>query len=116
MDAMLLYSETPNLHTHTLKVAIIDAADSEFGFDLFRHTLRRRLHRLDPLRYKLIDIPWRLHHPMWLENCEVDLDYHLRRVLVPPPAGRRELDDVIGEIATTPLDRSQPLWQSQSAE
>src|SRR6202012_1005870 len=28
MDAMLLYSETPNLHTHTLKVAVIDAAFS----------------------------------------------------------------------------------------
>ena len=53
MDAMLLYSETPNLHTHTLKVAIVDVAehDGEFNFDVFRHTLLRRLHRLDPLRY-----------------------------------------------------------------
>ena len=87
MDAMLLYSETPNLHTHTLKVAIIDTAeyDGEFNFDVFRRTLLRRLHRLDPLRYKLVDIPWRLHHPMWLQNCEVDLDYHLRRVQVPSP-------------------------------
>jgi hypothetical protein len=78
MDAMLLYSETPNLHTHMLKVAIVDATgfDGEFTFDVFRHTLLRRLHRLDPLRYKLIDIPWRLHHLMWLENCEIDLDHH----------------------------------------
>ncbi|MDT5163397.1 MAG: diacylglycerol O-acyltransferase / wax synthase, partial [Mycobacterium sp.] len=40
MDAMLLYSETPNLHTHTLKVAIVDPGDSpaggaEFSFDAF---------------------------------------------------------------------------------
>jgi hypothetical protein len=97
MDAMLLYSETPNLHTHTLKVAIVDVAehDGEFDFDVFRHTLLRRLHRLDPLRYKLVDMPWRLHHPMWLQNCEVDLDYHLHRVQVPSPGGRRELDEVI---------------------
>ncbi|HME17030.1 MAG TPA: wax ester/triacylglycerol synthase domain-containing protein, partial [Mycobacterium sp.] len=53
MDAMLLYSETPNLHTHTLKVAVIDAADfdGEFNYEAFRHHLRRRLHLLDPLRY-----------------------------------------------------------------
>lgn len=118
MDAMLLYSETPSLHTHTLKVAIIDAAayDVEFSFDVFRHTLRRRLHRLEPLRYKLIDIPWRLHHPMWLQNCEVDLDYHLRRVQVPAPGGRRELDEVIGQIAGIPLDRDRPLWEFHFAE
>jgi diacylglycerol O-acyltransferase / wax synthase len=118
MDAMLLYSETPNLHTHTLKIAIVDSDhyDGEFSFDVLRDTLLRRLHRLDPLRYKLVDIPWRLHHPMWLENCEVDLDYHLRRVRVPAPGGRRELDAVIGDVASTPLDRSRPLWEFHFAE
>jgi diacylglycerol O-acyltransferase / wax synthase len=118
MDAMLLYSETPNLHTHTLKVAIVHTADfaGEFTFDVFRRTIARRLHLLDPLRYQLVDIPWKLHHPMWLEDCPVDLDYHLRRVRVPAPGGRRELDGVIGEIASTPLDRSRPLWEFHFAE
>jgi diacylglycerol O-acyltransferase len=118
MDAMLLYSETPNLHTHTLKVGIINAADfdGQYSFDVFRETVVRRLHLLDPLRYKLVDIPWRLHHPMWMENVDVDLDYHLRRVQVPKPGGRRELDEVIGEIASTPLDRSRPLWEFHFAE
>lgn len=114
MDAMLLYSETPNLHTHTLKIAILD--DPDFTFEVFRCTLLRRLHLLDPLRYKLVDIPWRLHHPMWLQNCDIDLDYHLRRVRVPSPGGRRELDLVIGNIASTPLDRSRPLWEFHIAE
>jgi diacylglycerol O-acyltransferase / wax synthase len=118
MDAMLLYSETPNLHTHTLKVAIIDAAgfDGDFNYEVFRHHLRRRLHLLDPLRYRLVDIPWRLHHPMWLENCEVDLDYHVRRLHVPAPGSRRELDQVIGEVASTPLDRTRPLWEFYFAD
>jgi WS/DGAT/MGAT family acyltransferase len=118
MDAMLLYSEAPNLHTHTLKVAVIDPSDfdGEFGFDVFRHHVRRRLHLLEPLRYKLVDIPWRLHHPMWQENCDVDLDYHLRRVRVPAPGGRRELDGLIGEVASTPLDRRRPLWEFHFAE
>ena len=118
MDAMLLYSETPNLHTHTLKVAVINAAefDGEYTFEVFRRTIQRRLHLLDPLRYRLVDIPWKLHHPMWLEDCPVDLDYHLRRVQIPAPGGRRELDQVIGEIASTPLDRDRPLWEFHFAE
>ncbi|MGO9692906.1 MAG: wax ester/triacylglycerol synthase family O-acyltransferase [Mycobacterium sp.] len=118
MDAMLLYSEAPNLHTHTLKVAVIDpsGADGEFGFDAFRHHVRRRLHLLEPLRYRLVDIPWQLHRPMWQEDCEVDLDYHLRRVQVLAPGDRRELDGVIGKVASTPLDRSRPLWEFHFAE
>lgn len=113
---MLLYSETPNLHTHTLKVAVIDPGDSDFDFEAFRRHVRRRLHLLEPLRYKLVDIPWQLHHPMWQEDCEVDLDYHLRRVQVPTPGGRRELDEVIGQVASTPLDRGRPLWEFHFAE
>src|SRR5205807_5649774 len=66
--------------------------------------------------YKLVDIPWRLHRPMWLENCDVDLNYHLRRIQVPAPGGRRELDWVIGHVASTPLDRSRPLWEFHFAE
>jgi diacylglycerol O-acyltransferase len=48
---------------------------------------------------------------MWLENCDVDLDYHVRRMQIRPPGGHRELDAAIGGVASTPLDRSRPLWE-----
>jgi diacylglycerol O-acyltransferase len=111
-DAVLLYNETPNLHQHTLKIAVVDASNTpEFGYDRFRQTLARRLHLLEPLRYRLVQIPGKVHHPMWLENVDVDLDYHVRRLQVRPPGGHAELDAAIGEIASTPLDRSRPLWE-----
>lgn len=118
MDAMLLYSETPNLHTHTLKVAVVDVTDfpGTFDFAVFRTIIEARLHLLDPLRFRLVDIPWQLHHPVWLPDCDVDLDYHLRQVRVAPPGGRRELDQVIGEVAGTPLDRRRPLWELYFAD
>ena len=53
---------------------------------------------------------------MWVENDDIDLDYHLRRARVPAPGGRRELDQLIGEIASTPLDRDRPLWEMYVAE
>jgi Wax ester synthase-like Acyl-CoA acyltransferase domain len=71
---------------------------------------------LDPLRYRLVEIPWRMHHPMWLQDCDIDLDYHLRRVQITPSGGRRELDELIGEIMSTPLDRSRPLWEFHFVE
>ncbi|WP_102141415.1 WS/DGAT/MGAT family O-acyltransferase [Mycobacterium hubeiense] len=118
-DAFLLYTETPNVHMHTLKIAIIELADlgdRTFGIDEFREVLHGRLYKLDPFRFQLVDIPFKFHHPMWRENCEVDLDYHVRPWRVKSPGGRRELDEAIGEIASTPLDRSRPLWEMYFVE
>src|SRR5512144_2741982 len=114
----MLYSETPNVHQHTLKVAVVDTAgfDGDPTFEAFREIFRSRLHALEPLRYQLVDIPFHFHHPMWRENVDVDLDYHLRRVSIPTPGGRRELDEVIGQVASTPLDRSRPLWEMHFAD
>ena len=56
----------------------------------FDEMLQWRLHRLVPLHYRLLEIPLRLHHPVWLERSELDLDCHLTR-LRPCPGGRREL-------------------------
>jgi diacylglycerol O-acyltransferase len=111
MDAILLYSEAPNVHTHTLRIAIVDNSNGRFTVDLFRETLRQRLPRLQPLRYKLVDIPGRMHHPMWMENCLVDLDYHVRCMRLHGRGDQRDLDQVIGEIASTPLSRDHPLWE-----
>ncbi|WP_193045772.1 WS/DGAT/MGAT family O-acyltransferase [Mycolicibacterium baixiangningiae] len=117
-DALLLNSETPNVHQHTLKVAVVDTSEfeGEPGFEVFCETLRSRMHLLEPMRYELVGIPLRLHRPMWRENADVDLGYHVRRVRVAAPGGRRELDQLIGEIAGTALDRTRPLWQLYYAE
>ena len=118
VDALMLYSETPEIHMHTLKVGVLDVSGVEggFSFELFRDVAYSRLMALAPLRFQLVDIPLKLHHPMWVQNADIDLDYHLRQARVPAPGGRRELDQLIGEIASTPLDRSRPLWEMYVAE
>jgi WS/DGAT/MGAT family acyltransferase len=118
VDALMLYSETPEVHMHTLKVGVLDVSGVEggFSFDLFRQVAYPRLLALAPLRFQLVDIPLKLHHPMWVQNADIDVDYHLRQARVPAPGGRRELDQLIGEIASTPLDRSRPLWEMYIAE
>ena len=117
-DAVLLYSETPNVHMHTLKVAVIelDADRRDFGIEAFRRVIHSRLYKLEPFCYQLVDIPLKMHHPMWRENCDVDLTYHVRPWRLSAPGGRRELDEAIGEIASTPLNRDHPLWEMYFVE
>jgi diacylglycerol O-acyltransferase len=117
VDALMLYSETPEIHMHTLKIGVLEVSGVDgFDFDLFRRIAYPRLMALRALRFQLVDIPLKLHHPMWAVNDDIDLDYHLHRARVPAPGGRRELDQLIGEIASTPLDRSRPMWQMYLAE
>lgn len=117
-DAVLLYSETPNVHMHTIKVAVIELDPESRGFtiDAFRQVIAGRMDKLVPLGYQLIDVPYKFHHPMWRENCEVDFEYHIRPWQLPTPGGRRELDEAIGQIASTPLDRAHPLWEMYFVE
>ncbi|WP_156296274.1 WS/DGAT/MGAT family O-acyltransferase [Mycobacterium paragordonae] len=117
-DAVLLYSEAPNVHMHTIKVAVIELDPESRGFtiDAFRQVIAGRMDKLVPLGYQLIDVPYKFHHPMWRENCEVDFTYHIRPWQLPAPGGRRELDEAVGQIASTPLDRAHPLWEMYFVE
>ena len=88
-DAVLLYSETPTVHMHTLKLAVIEIGDLKgrtFGIDEFREVIAGRLHKLEPFRYRLVDVPLKMHHPMWRESTDVDLE--LPRPSVPRRTAR----------------------------
>src|SRR5438067_1381131 len=111
-DAYLLYAETPTVHTHTVKILIVDpdVRGEPMTFERFRDVLTAFVPRIAPLRFQLLQVPFGLHHPMWLEDAPLDLDDHLFHVTALPPGRRRELDSLVGEIASTQLDRSRPLW------
>jgi len=113
LDASFLYNETPTLHMHTLKYTVLDVSTVPGGYDFerFQHELERRLHLLPGFRRRIVEVPGRLHHPVWIEDRDFDLSYHVRRIGVPPPGGREQMDDVIADIASWPLDRSKPLWE-----
>lgn len=113
LDASFLYNETPAQHVHTLKYAVLDCAGVEGGFTVerLRHELDRRLHLLPPFRRRLVEVPLGVHHPVWIEDPHFDLGAHVCQITVPAPGGRQEMDDVIGALASVPLDRSRPLWE-----
>jgi hypothetical protein len=57
-----------------------------------------------------------LHHPLWVEDPDFDLDYHLRHIAVPQPGGARELADLASHLVTIQLDRTRPLWECWAIE
>ena len=45
-----------------------------------------------------------------------DLDRHVLRTTVPAPGTQEQLDEVISQIASAPLDRTRPLWEISVVE
>jgi WS/DGAT/MGAT family acyltransferase len=96
---------------HTLKVSVIEPTAAEYSFDRAVEELHQRLHLLPAFRRRIVRVPFDLHHPVWFEDPDFDIRNHVHRIEVPAPHGQRQVDEVIGEIASTPLDRSRPLWE-----
>src|SRR5438445_4005781 len=113
LDAGFLYMETPTLHMHTLKIAVIDPMNvpGGYSFDLLKEVLATRLQYLPPFRRRVVEVPFGLTHPVWIEDPDFDLDYHVRRVAVPAPGGPKEFGELISDIASHQLDRRRPLWE-----
>lgn len=113
MDAFFLYAETPTNHMHVTLCAVADPAGMPGGysFEVVRDHIRSRLHLVPPFTRRLVPVPLRLHHPLWVDDPDFDLDLHVRRAAVPSPGGEHELADLVAQIAGVPLDRSRPLWE-----
>lgn len=114
MDATFLYLETPAGHMHVAMTGIYDASTMPGGysFETIKQTIGERVPLVPPFRRRLVEVPFNLHHPVWIEDPDFDLDAHVHRVVCPAPGGRRELARLAGQIASTPIDRTRPLWEA----
>lgn len=113
IDASFLYLETPSAHMHVCMTGIYDTSTmpNGYSFEAFRDHIVGRFHSIPAFTRRLVEVPFQLHHPMWVEDPDFDPDYHVRRITAPEPGGRRELAAVAAQIASVPLDRTKPLWE-----
>jgi diacylglycerol O-acyltransferase / wax synthase len=113
LDASFLYLETPNCPMHVASLMLFDVSSVEGGwsFERVRDYYASRLHLAPPFRRRLVEVPLGLHHPIWIEDPDFDVDFHVRRCAVPAPGDQRALERVAAELVAVPLDRSRPLWE-----
>src|SRR5258705_13813128 len=102
MDATFLYMETPSAYMHVAGLMILDPSEVEGGFSMddMREFYASRLHLAAPFRRRLVEVPMGLHHPLWVEDPDFDLDYHLRHIAVPQPGGARGPADPLSPVVT----------------
>ena len=118
IDAAFLYMETPSSHMHVTGVIIVDPSTMRGGysFEAIREMLASRIHLLPPYRRRLLTVPFHLSDPVFIEDPDFDITNHVHRMAVPPPGGREELAEIIGDVAGRALDRGKPLWETVVVE
>src|SRR2546425_377235 len=70
-----------------------------------------RLPLLPPMRMRLVEVPFGLDYPYWVDDGDFDLDFHVRELALPPPGTDQQLAEQVSRIASRPLDRARPLWE-----
>jgi diacylglycerol O-acyltransferase len=74
-------------------------------------TVEERLNLIPRYRQRIQNVPAALGHPVWVDDPQFDLAYHLRRLALPKPGGTSELLDVVARLHSRILDRARPLWE-----
>src|SRR5579862_3801421 len=89
LDATFLYLETSSLHMHVSMAAVFDPSTvpGGYSFDKVRDLVGERLVQAPIFRRRLVEVPFRIDHPHWVEDPDFDIDYHMRRAAVPAPGG-----------------------------
>ena len=118
LDASFLYMETGSQFGHVSSLSIYQRPDDPHYEPLssWRHQIERRLHFLEPLRRRLLNVPFNLDHPYWVDDPGFDLDFHVRHTAVAPPGDDEQIAELVARIIGRPLDRSRPLWESYVIE
>ena len=74
-------------------------------------TIAERLHLFPRYRQKLHRIALNIGHPVWVDDPDFDLGFHIRHEVLPEPATGARAREAVARILSRPLARNRPLWE-----
>jgi diacylglycerol O-acyltransferase len=114
LDASFLYLEEPDTPMHVSGVLILDKPPG--GMDALAKLVEARLSLVPRYRQRVAEVPGHLANPVWVDDPDFDIAYHVRRSGLPRPGTENQLLDVVSRLTSRPLDRSRPLWEAYLVE
>jgi diacylglycerol O-acyltransferase len=111
LDASFLYLEEPTTAMHVGSVAVFEPPEDGFDYELLVRLVSARIAYVPRYRQKVRTVPGRLATPVWVDDEDFDVTYHVRRSALPRPGDERQLAELVARLQARPLDRGRPLWE-----
>ena len=103
--------ETAAVPRHTATLGIFQPGEAGFDHARLLELVEDRLAFVPRYRQRIRTVPGRLANPVWVDDDDFDLSYHVRRSAVPRPGSIGQLRDLVARIVSRRLDRNRPLWE-----
>ncbi|MEP6853190.1 MAG: wax ester/triacylglycerol synthase family O-acyltransferase [bacterium] len=116
LDVSFLYLEGPSTPMHVGGLAVFDPPADGFDFDRFVALIEARIALVPRYRQKIKWVPANIGNPVWVDDTEFDIGYHLRRSALPRPGTDGQLRELVARLQSRPLDRHRPLWEMNIVE
>jgi WS/DGAT/MGAT family acyltransferase len=111
LDASFLYLEDSTTPMHVGGVAVFRRPRTGFDYDRLVELIEQRLSLVPRYRQKVVNVPGRLARPVWVDDPDFDVTYHVRRSALPRPGTDEQLHELTARLMSRPLDHSRPLWE-----
>jgi len=113
LDATFLHLETPEMPMHVGSLNVLDLPKGYKGdfYEDAKNFMASRIHLADVFTRKLALMPFDMTNPVWVEDDDIDLDYHVRHITLPKPGTNRQLQQYVARLHSTLIDRSRPMWE-----
>jgi diacylglycerol O-acyltransferase / wax synthase len=112
LDVSFLYLETPTTPMHVGGVArFAPPSGGGFDYDELCALVSRRITLVPRYRQKIRWVPGHLANPVWVDDEDFDIAYHVRRSALPRPGSDDQLRELVGRLQSRLLDRNRPLWE-----
>lgn len=111
LDVSFFYLEDVTTPMHVGEMLIFQAPESGFDYDRLVSLIRRRIAFVPRYRQRVRWVPGRIANPVWVDDQDFDVAFHVRRSALPSPGTEGQLRDLAARIMSRPLDRTRPLWE-----
>ena len=111
LDASFLYLEEATTAMHVGSVMVFHPPDDGFDYDRLVRLVSTRIAYVPRYRQRVRAVPGHLANPVWVDDEDFDVTYHVRRSALPRPGSDEQLEEFVARIQPRPLDRDRPLWE-----
>jgi diacylglycerol O-acyltransferase len=109
LDSSFLHVEDRVSHMHIGSIAIFEGPEPPF--EQFVAMVEGKLPLVPRYRQVVREVPLELGRPVWVDDPDFNIDYHVRHTALPAPGGEDELRRLVGMVMSQQLDRTKPLWE-----